>query len=219
MTIRGSASTPALDTATVFKRGRGRPRTFSDEDVFQAVPVAIGKDGFQQVTLAGIAEVVGTTAQALIRRFGSKQVLIQNYLEWSIAQQLVRFAEIERQPGSPLARIYAGAGIPADPADGEATNGLAYLNMLAFAFEIRDDPIAVSLAARRSAVIELGVERLLRAAVQCGELVSMNTAAVSKVVVIALLGVHVRHASKVGASLQEQAHAALDTIFAPYRPI
>ena len=217
MAIDDGSAVAERDVVASMKRERGRPRIFADEDVFFAVPIAFDSTGYHQVTLATIAAIVGTTAQALIRRFGSKQLLIQNYLEWSIAQQVVTFAEIERMPGSPLSHIYDGATVPAKATDGKRNVGIAYLNMLDFAYEIREDPLAASLADRRSTVIELGVERLLRAAIASGELLPMNTAAIARLALSALVGVHFRHASRVGPSLDEQVRDALDTILSMYR--
>jgi AcrR family transcriptional regulator len=204
---------------TFVKRGRGRPRTFSDEQVFRAVPVAITQSGFGQLTLASIAEVVGTTAQALIRRFGSKQQLIQQYLEWNIAQLLVQVGALDHLPLPPLDVLYMRAvRSPEQRLGGASVGGSVFLSILAFAIEIQEDPIAASLADRRSAVIELGIERLLKAAVERGDLQGIDPHAIARVIVLAIVGTHMRHATRPTSSIEQQVTLTLDTILAPYRP-
>jgi AcrR family transcriptional regulator len=205
-------------TAQPAKRGRGRPRTFSDEDVFRAVPRAISKGGYQDLTLSLIAKEVGTTAQALIRRFGSKQTLIHRYLEWSIAQHLVRFAQVEQRHESPLEALYARAMMSPDERPDEVTDGAGYANQLAFSLEMRSDPVAAALAARRSSITELGVTRLLQAAVDRGELLPLDASEVAHLMLMAMVGTHFRHASTKKSSFQDEVRRTLDTIVKPYLP-
>jgi len=201
------------------KRGRGRPRTFSDEHVFRAVPIAIANSGFGQLTLASIAEVVGTTAQALIRRFGSKQLLIQQFLEWNIAQLLVQLSNIDNLAAPPLEILYRRAAqAPEQQLGAPSGTSSSFPSILAFAFEIRDDPIAANLADQRSAVIELGIERLLRVAIDRGELQGLDPQAVARLIVLAIIGTHIRQATRATGPIEQQVSATLDAILAPYRP-
>jgi AcrR family transcriptional regulator len=56
-----------------------RPRTRSDDEIFEAVGQALGEYGPAALTLGHIASQVELTAPALIRRFGSKASLLQAF--------------------------------------------------------------------------------------------------------------------------------------------
>lgn len=219
MTLETTPSNGRTAASAPVKRGRGRPRTFSDEHVFQAVPIAISNSGFGQLTLASIAEVVGTTAQALIRRFGSKQLLIQQFLEWNIAQLLVQLGNIDNPGVAPLEILYRRAAQAPDQQLGApAGSNTSFPSVLAFAIEIREDPIAANLADQRSAVIELGIERLLRIAIERGDLQGLDPQAVARLIVLAIIGTHIRQATRPTGPIEQQVASTLDTILAPYRP-
>jgi AcrR family transcriptional regulator len=54
----------------------GRPRTRSDDDIFEAVLRAAARAGSRGVTLADIAREAGLAPSTLIERFGSKRALL-----------------------------------------------------------------------------------------------------------------------------------------------
>ena len=54
----------------------GRPRSASDEAIFQAVAAVVTASGPSGLTLAAVAGRVGLSAPALAQRFGSKQGLL-----------------------------------------------------------------------------------------------------------------------------------------------
>lgn len=54
----------------------GRPRSVSDEAIFEAVTAVISDVGPKGLTLAAVAKRVGLTASALTQRFGSKHGLL-----------------------------------------------------------------------------------------------------------------------------------------------
>lgn len=63
-------------------RRLGRPRSFSDRDVFEAISAVLREEGYTALTLAAVAERVGRTPSALLRRYGDKQELLCGYLDW-----------------------------------------------------------------------------------------------------------------------------------------
>ncbi len=54
----------------------GRPRSASDEAIFEAIAAVVTASGPSQLTLAAVAGRVGLSAPALAQRFGSKQGLL-----------------------------------------------------------------------------------------------------------------------------------------------
>ena len=59
----------------------GRPRTVSDEAIFDAVRAVVTEVGPSGLTLAAVADRVGLSAPALTQRFGSKRSLLLAYAE------------------------------------------------------------------------------------------------------------------------------------------
>jgi AcrR family transcriptional regulator len=59
----------------------GRPRSVSDEAIFDAVRAVVTEVGPSGLTLAAIADRVGLSAPALTQRFGSKRSLLLAYAE------------------------------------------------------------------------------------------------------------------------------------------
>ena len=64
-----------------------RPRLVSDHDVFAAFDAAIAEHGPNGVTLGLVAQRLGVTAPALMRRFGSKQGLFAAFMKQQLAAQ------------------------------------------------------------------------------------------------------------------------------------
>ena len=54
----------------------GRPRSASDEAIFEAVAAVVTASGPSGLTLAAVGERAGLSAPALAQRFGSKQGLL-----------------------------------------------------------------------------------------------------------------------------------------------
>jgi AcrR family transcriptional regulator len=88
-----------------------RPRTRSDDEILEAVGVALGRYGPRDLTLAHVAGEVGLTPSALMRRFGSKAGLLQAF-----ARREADRAWLAPPPdGTPVERLLdaASAGIDA----------------------------------------------------------------------------------------------------------
>ena len=59
----------------------GRPRTVSDDAIFEAVAAVVTEAGPTGLTLAAVADRVGLSAPALTQRFGSKRSLLLAHAE------------------------------------------------------------------------------------------------------------------------------------------
>src|SRR5687767_11625228 len=113
-------------------RETGRPRTFTDDDIFAATARAVTHLGYARLTLQAVAAEVGCSGPALIRRFGSKQALIAAYLEQSNAVSLERFRAVRAAHPAPLEARRARFRIPTEERLDEVAPPAAYINLVLF---------------------------------------------------------------------------------------
>jgi len=221
MTVRITTDRPLIELMAgnaTGRRGRGRPRTFSDEDVFAAIPVGIGEHGYQALTLAHVAEKIGATPQALIRRFGSRDGMVRAYLIWSNEANRKRTESARKNYASPLEGLYQRVIGDLESRPDEIGQGGAYLNLITFWAAVRDDPEARDLLRTRYQQIEAEGARFLQAAQDAGELVPHNAAKLSHLMMMAINGTMLRQTHAGADSLAGALRSILDDLFEPYRP-
>ena len=86
---------------------RGRPKKFSDEEIFAGAMRALARVGRAKLTLADIAAEVNVTAGALTQRFGTKRALLLWVMErFALAVPAV-FAGLRTSSRSPVDAIFA----------------------------------------------------------------------------------------------------------------
>lgn len=61
-----------------------RPRTFSDEEIFNSMTIVLAKQGFEALTLQNIAVQANVSPAILSKRFGSKPKLLLAYYDYLI---------------------------------------------------------------------------------------------------------------------------------------
>lgn len=121
-----------------------RPRLVSDEEVFAAFDSAIAEHGPNGVTLALVAQRLGVTAPALMRRFGSKQGLFEAFMQQQLAAQPATLHEILTLHTDPLDAVLALSGATHK----YSLNRKAYLRHLAsFFLQVADDETLVPIIA------------------------------------------------------------------------
>jgi AcrR family transcriptional regulator len=146
----------------------GRPRLASDDDILDATARAVSRHGPGQLTLATVAGEAGITAAAILQRFGSKRGLLLALSRRSTAgaAEAVAAALARSKTGSPLealAHLLTGELGAVDSPDVLANHvGMLQLDLT--------DPDLRTEAQRHAATMRQGVEQLLRAAVDAGEL-------------------------------------------------
>jgi AcrR family transcriptional regulator len=122
-----------------------RPRLVSDVDVFAAFDASIAANGPNGVTLALVAQRLGVTAPALVRRFGSKQGLFAAFMQHKLAEQPVMLRSLLAQHSSPLDAVLALSGETHE----YSLNRKAYLRHLAsFFLQLADDDALVPIIGR-----------------------------------------------------------------------
>lgn len=122
-----------------------RPRLVSDHDVFAAFDAAIAEHGPNGVTLGLVAQRLGVTAPALMRRFGSKQGLFAAFMQQQLAAQPEMLRALVDAHADPMHALLALSGHTRPYSMKRA----AYLRHLAsFFLQLADDPALVPVIAR-----------------------------------------------------------------------
>lgn len=143
-----------------------RPRKVSDNQLFAATHSVMSRVGPRELTLAVIAKEAGVTAAVLVQRFGSKRALLLA-LSAKYSEGAGEFIEtLAKEHASPLAalRAYADcmAGMAASPA--ALARSLAYLQI-----DMTDPDFRRHLL-KQARATRAGLERLIEAAREAGEL-------------------------------------------------
>jgi len=176
-------------------RDVGRPRVFSDDAIFRATNDLIERNSYDALTLEAIATEVGCTRQALVRRFGSKQALLLAFLDRTLVLRAADYRIVEADAPSPLAALRARFVAPPEERMEISADREIQANLLAFMLTSSGDP---AFAARFEALNQIymdEMERLVRAAVEMGELAGIDPAALARALFSASLGETVRWAS------------------------
>jgi AcrR family transcriptional regulator len=142
----------------------GRPRSASDEAIFEAVAAVVTASGPSGLTLAAVGERAGLSAPALAQRFGSKQRLLAAFA----ARQVIAVTDAlasaragQPDPVSALVTVLVALPGAVTTRDGVANN-LAFLQMDLTDPQLRPHAVAHSRALRD------GIAALVTDAVQAG---------------------------------------------------
>jgi AcrR family transcriptional regulator len=139
----------------------GRPRTVTDEQVFQAVAEVVTEEGPSGLTFAAVADRVGLTGPALAQRFGSKRGLLVAFARAGGVEPV--FQRARDETGDPLMAISTAlssmiSGISTRQA---LANNLAFLHMDLTDEELGRPAIEQSRSIRRhlAALVEEAVSQ------------------------------------------------------------
>jgi len=195
----------------------GRPRQFTDDDVFQATARAVAQFGYRGLTVASVAQIVGCTGPALIHRFGSKHGLLRAYLEWSTAQSHTRFEQVREQYNSPLEALRARFVLPTADRPDEAVDDSGHTAYMIFFVEGRADSSFRPLIDRHAEEYEREIARLLNDAQAAGELRPLDSRKVAHALLVVIAGVNLMWAPGWDRSLTEEIGRVFDTVLEPHR--
>jgi AcrR family transcriptional regulator len=203
-------------TSITPKRDIGRPRAFTDDQVFLATAHALAQLGYGRLTLAAVAAEVGCTRQALVRRFGSKHALIHAYLEWVIAGTPEVYRAIRAAHTSPLAALRARFLLPVEARPHEVADPAGHGNILAFFVGARDDPDYRTLLAHLMTVYQQEVTHLLTEAHHTHELTPCDPATLAHTLIAATTGELLLWAANPTDSPVTRIAHIFDAVMAPY---
>jgi AcrR family transcriptional regulator len=144
----------------------GRPPKVTDDDIVAAAQRAMSRRGPHELTLADIAGEAGVTPGRLVQRFGSKRQLLVALSERFADSAGPTFAALRRTHSAPLAAVRGYAACMADlaPSPAALLRNLAYLQN-----DLADDVLRRHLV-KNARATRRELERLLRAAIEAGEL-------------------------------------------------
>jgi AcrR family transcriptional regulator len=201
----------------------GRPRTFQDEDFFRATTRVLVTAGYGGLTLDAVARVLGCTATAVSRRFGSKRGLIRAYLEWALMSMTERFRSVRESHASPIEALRARGIIPADQRSeeiGDPTDPDHQANMATFWAQMRSDPEFRPIFTRHMRTAEAEAGDLLRAARAAGELVDCDPVEVGRTLTAAWSWTTMFWSGDgPEGALVDRLGRVFDTIVGPYRTV
>ncbi len=195
----------------------GRPRIYSDEAIFSAMDLILRRDGYRELTLEAIANEVGCTRQALVRRFGSKQRLVLCFLETMLARVGKLYEQDTETTGSPLELLHARLTRPWAQRLITTTDYRAQANILTFILSLSHDAALASRIAAMNDIAMTGIETLLKAAVERGELRGIDAHVTTHVLYTVWLGETINWCLDPAIDLPARLDRALSLILDPHR--
>ncbi|MGA8941255.1 MAG: TetR/AcrR family transcriptional regulator [Thermoactinomyces sp.] len=160
----------------------GRPRCFTDEQVFEAVYHALRKLGYKHLTLKKIAREISISPASLSQRFGSKQNLLLKYMCFTIRQTKQAFEQAEQNSSSPLAALRS-LFVHYSRMEPASLANIVSLYLAGVA-----EPQMYRLSRRYLQVIDDEIQKLLVKAMQNRELKKCNPALISRTLISSLMG-------------------------------
>jgi AcrR family transcriptional regulator len=197
-------------------REAGRPRLYQDADIFAATSAVLAESGVQRLTLGAVARQIGCTAQALIRRFGSRQNLLLAHLVWVTDESAASYERLRSEYSSPLAAFRAGYVSPRSPERVERTSPASYAKLLVFGIEARLDPVLRAELDRRELIYHENLAESVRAAMAAGELSGCDPDDIAFLLLSAGTGAMLRWTANPIGPPQDQIARVFDAVVGPY---
>jgi AcrR family transcriptional regulator len=149
----------------------GRPRSVSDDAIFEAVADVVTAVGPAGLTLAAVAERAGLSAPALTQRFGSKHGLLVAFATREATDIADTFAAARAAHPDPLTALVAT--LAEQPSAITTPEGLAH--NLAFLQMDLTDPDLRSHAVAQSRRLRAEIAALVTEAVHAGQLAAATS--------------------------------------------
>ena len=191
----------------------GRPRSVSDEVIFDAVAQVVTEVGPGGLTLGAVARRAGLTAPALTQRFGSKRGLLLAFATRETGTVAEFFAAKRSGEPGPLTAVRAALADYTGPIT--TREGLA--NNLAFLQRDLTDPDLHERAAEQSRQLRAEIEKLLREAIEIGDLTTDAPEALAETLYAIYCGAQMTWAIDGAGDLTEWMAEHVDRVLAPYR--
>ncbi|TXG85967.1 MAG: TetR/AcrR family transcriptional regulator [Thermomicrobiales bacterium] len=204
-------------TTTPNQRTAGRPRLYSDADIFGAINRILTDDGFSELTLDAVATRVGCTRQALVRRFGSKDGMVLGYLDALLAAMHAEFRALNQDCSKPLETLLTRYTLPPDQRFEMSGDPAVEANLLAFVLSSSSDPLFAGRIATLNDAYVSAFQGLLDRAVAKGELQPCATRPIALCLHAAWIGEIVHWCFDPRLSLPSRLSRAFELIVAPHR--
>jgi AcrR family transcriptional regulator len=190
-----------------------RPRTVTDDKIIEAVIAVIGRVGPAKLTLADVGRHIGLSAATLVQRYGSKRGLLLAVAASAVESVDACFDMVRTAHRSPLAAVVAAATDVTRYLDTpeEVANHLAFLQM-----DLSDPDFHRLMLINSRKMLE-GYRRLLREAVEAGELVECDTQRLARAITAVCGGSLISWAAFRQGTAVAWVRADVDTVLEPYR--
>jgi AcrR family transcriptional regulator len=196
----------------------GRPRSFEDDAIFEAVARVLSRIGLSRLTLAAVAQELNCTAPALIKRFGSKRNLLLEVTAWMVRTSARQFREARREHASPLEALLARLLAEMGERNGEPAGPADFANTLAFYIETSKDPEFRSIWEQWIQEFEAEAVRLCEEAVAAGELdARCDVVLLARTLHLALAGAGILWVGNPHRTAEERLRETFGVIVGPYR--
>ncbi len=192
----------------------GRPRSVSDEAIFEAVSAVVTEVGPSGLTLAAMADRVGLSAPALTQRFGSKRSLLLAYAE--AAATGIEDPFNRARSNSPTALSALRAALLQLTAGIDSRDAIA--NHLAMLHLDLTDPDLGAHAAKQSRLLRRAITQLLEEATTTGEIDSTDPTELADTIYTIYNGALVTWAIDGTGSLDRWLSERLDRVLAHHQP-
>jgi AcrR family transcriptional regulator len=192
----------------------GRPRSVSDEAIFEAVRAIVTEVGPSGLTLAAMADRVGLSAPALTQRFGSKRSLLLAHAQ--AAATGIDDPFNRARSNSPTALSALRAALLELTADIDSRDAVA--NHLALLHLDLTDPDLGAHAAKQSRHLRQAITQLLNDAISNGEINPTDPAELADTVYTIYNGALVSWAIDGTGSLTQWLTKRLDRVLAHHQP-
>ncbi len=190
----------------------GRPRSFSDEDFFNAAARVLTRTGYPSLTLEAVAREAGCTRPAINRRFGGKQGLVDGFIDWVASRNGRTFELLSEQYQSPIALLRAGLFIYS-AGDGTHFDSSHHLEFFGNAW---NDPVLRPSMIELARKFERSSADLLSRARAEGEIRPCDTERLARVLIAALSGVVIMQPEAKRGDLHGELLQAFDAIIEPH---
>jgi AcrR family transcriptional regulator len=190
-----------------------RPRTVTDDDIIAAATKVIGRLGPGKLTLADVGKEIGLSAATLVQRFGSKRGLLLAMAASAADGVEACFDMVRAAHRSPVAALVAAATDMTRYLDTpeEVANSLAFLQM-----DLSDPDFHRLMVINSRRMLE-GYRRLLRDAVEAGELVECDTQRLARAISAVCGGSLIGWAVFRQGTAVAWVRADVDAVLDPYR--
>jgi AcrR family transcriptional regulator len=192
----------------------GRPRSVSDDAIFEAVATVVTEVGPSGLTLAAVAERVGLSAPALTQRFGSKRGLLVAFTKREATGVAELFATEREAHDDVLTAIRATlAALP-----GQITSREGLAHNLAFLQMDLTDPELRSHTVSQSRALRAEIAALIAEGIQAGQIArGTSTEALAADLYATYCGAMLTWAIDGTGDLTNWLSEHLDRTLAPYR--
>lgn len=190
-----------------------RPRTIADDTILQAAVKVIGRVGPGNLTLADVGKEAGLSAATLVQRFGSKRGLLLAMATSAAESMDACFDMVRAAHPSPLAALVAAATDITRYFDTpeEVANHLAFLQT-----DLSDPDFRRLMVMSSKKTLE-GYRRLLRDAVDAGELVECETERLARAITAICGGSLIQWAVFRQGTAVAWVRQDVDAVLEPYR--